>query len=223
MQSRCLCIDCFYEYTPEYQAFLASRNTLVGKRSKSGPPAAAAAAAAAVVAAAGVPYCEGESVRGGSSRGRMLGRLVPGAAVSSRAASPSVAQEQRDLQPQQQDLAILPVHGLGHASPPGEAAASSGADSGAAEIGFMQAAPARQRSLGAGAQAPSAACSKGLKSRMLWGRGLTKALGVVRFKQAGDHLHGLMQHQRAAAAEAGSEVEATAGSGAELIEERMGA
>eukprot|EP00877_Chromochloris_zofingiensis_P009766 jgi/Chrzof1/5042/Cz15g09180.t1 len=38
-ESRCVCINCFYEFTPEYRALLMARNTLPSKRSISGPSA----------------------------------------------------------------------------------------------------------------------------------------------------------------------------------------
>lgn len=232
VQSRCLCIDCFYEYTPEYQAFLASRNTLIGsKRSKSGPPAAAAAAAAAM----GVGVEDGSAGRSGGSglggsgngssssssskAGRVLSRLLPatlvgsssgggGGSSSSNSKPEPEKQEQQEEScvQQQQDSQLLfaaqqptgtpaatdasPAQGmtLYHADttqndPEGAAAAADLLQS----HQQPQTQLAKQRSLRPDAVAPSAhACSKGMHSRMLWGRALTKTLGVVRFKHAGD-------------------------------------
>eukprot|EP00775_Hariotina_reticulata_P002874 gene2874-3165_t len=36
-ESRCVCITCFYDFTPEYRMFLSSRNTLISRRTSSGP------------------------------------------------------------------------------------------------------------------------------------------------------------------------------------------
>jgi len=209
VQSRCLCIDCFYEYTPEYQSFLASRNTLVGKRSRSGPPAAAMAATAAAAAGAGGASgsSEGGGVSGAGGRaGRVLSKLVPNSFGSSSSgsggggsgAAPGSAGGRKQQQAQQlQHLASTAAPCEASQAAAGAQAAITAA-SGEAQMEAdqeteqalqMLVPPVRQRSLGSGSTCtPVAACSSGLKSRMLWGRGLTKALGVVRFKQAGEHM-----------------------------------
>lgn len=201
VQSRCLCIDCFYEYTPEYQSFLASRNTLVGKRSRSGPPAAAMAATAAGGASGS---SEGGGVSGAGVRvGRVLSRLVPSSFGSSSSGSGAPGASAGAKQQQQQHAQQL-QHTAPSAAPceasqaaaGGHAATPAAAGDAQTEAGQetdqalqMLVPPVRQRSLGSGSTCtPVAACSSGLKSRMLWGRGLTKALGVVRFKRAGEHL-----------------------------------
>ena len=231
VQSRCLCIDCFYEYTPEYQAFLASRNTLVGKRSRSGPPAAAAAAAAF-----GGPW-EGEaSMRGrdggstsaGGRAGSVLSRLVPlgrsssskqvtGAGAAGAGSASCLARRDESYQAKQGhqlQAGVAPVSAAAPAHVSGAPLTADGSDSAeqlmehSHEAMMTQQQPqpqlTRRSSLGVGAMAvqPAAACSQGMKSRMLWGRGLTKALGVVRFKHAGD-VHGASQSALPGAAAAG--------------------
>lgn len=221
VQSRCLCIDCFYEYTPEYQAFLASRNTLTGKRSRSGPPAAAAAMAAG-----------SSSSTGGSKSGGMLSRLVPHSFSSSQNQSAVVAsigggsggsgavsvlapRSAGDQVQQQQGQAAADGASADPVHQPMATSAGSAGDMAGQQTTNQQAAGVRQlarrSSLSAGATAPSAAYSKGTKSRMLWGRGLTKALGVVRFKHAGDmHAGAASQPDAAAATAAASSVTSAA-------------
>jgi hypothetical protein len=221
VQSRCLCIDCFYEYTPEYQAFLASRNTLVAKRSRSGPPGAAAAAVAGTAGraagAAGGGSAESSSAGGAKAAG-LLSRLVPHTLYGSQtqlAAGGSSAGDGSMLAPkalgaqQQQQEHQVP----GDAVASGSATAAGEVQEGAAE----QQQPSRQRPLGVAASAPAAACSKGMKSRMLWGRGLTKALGVVRFKHAGVMHVGAGSQQQPAAAVAVATTGQVPLSGAALI------
>jgi hypothetical protein len=209
VQSRCLCIDCFYEYTPEYQAFLASRNTLVGKRSKSSPPGGPPAG-----------FVEGEGRQGrssssSSSRPGVLSRLVPSLTSSLSSSRLQESSSSRSLgRRQQQHSSGRDADADTEADGAAAAAAAEGGQqgrevqqdaTGASELPQpeqQEQQHVRQGQLGAAAAAaqPAVAYSKGLKSRMLWERGLTKALGVVRFKHAGEG-HAANQQARTASAQ----------------------
>jgi hypothetical protein len=176
VQSRCLCLQCFGEYTPEYQAFLASRNTLTSKRSRSGPPlsASAAAAGAAGAAGAGPP---GVRVAAASAAGDSRASSWSGGGGSSSSSGGGGGGSARSWRPRSALLlgrrasagtGAAPLSPL--SSQQGDAAARGAADD-------SDAAAALQRT-------PSAR-----NTQLLWGRGLTKALGVVRFKHAGSHAH----------------------------------
>jgi hypothetical protein len=105
----------------------------------------------------------------------------------------SGSQQQQQQQQEEEEVAADAV-ASGAATVAGEVQQATAAEQPTA--GQQQ--PSRQLPLGVGA--PAAACSKGMKSRMLWGRGLTKALGVVRFKHAGDMHVGAGRQQQPAAA-----------------------
>lgn len=202
VQSRCLCIDCFYEYTPEYQAFLASRNTLTGKRSRSGPPGAAG-----IAGSSNGPGSSSSSMTTGGSRSAsgMLSRLVPqslngsqrqlAAAAAAGASSsagcagiggvpvaPAPAPAGRALSTCQTAAGAAAVPDADASGLAGGPAEPAQRRTPAAEHPEEALSVKRQQPLVAGSTKPSA----GSNSRMLWGRGLTKALGVVRFKHAGD-------------------------------------
>lgn len=173
---------------------------------------------------------DGGSTSAGGRAGSVLSRLVPlgrsssskqvtGAGAAGAGSASCLARRDESYQAEQGhqlQAGVAPVSAAAPAHVSGAPLTADGSDS--AELSMEHSHEAmmtqqqqqpqpqltRRSSLGVGAMAvqPAAACSQGMKSRMLWGRGLTKALGVVRFKHAGD-VHGASQSALPGAAAAG--------------------
>eukprot|EP00879_Flechtneria_rotunda_P009631 GHRR01010078.1.p1 GENE.GHRR01010078.1~~GHRR01010078.1.p1 ORF type:complete len:936 (+),score=396.96 GHRR01010078.1:623-3430(+) len=192
-ESQCVCAGCFYEFTPEYRIFLSSRNTLVSRRSRSGPVwqglVDSGSSTVEVAAVGGMAAASSGSVSAditvtpinmGSSAAMLRvrsqhsaadararqGQLTSaaGTACGAEAARAHSVQVTEDLQqPEQQQHQAKPEQQY---------------------LGHVSHCTYDKLHPAAALDELSSRAQQGVVSRMLWGRGWTKVRAVVRLKHA---------------------------------------
>lgn len=179
-ESRCVCVDCFQDLTPEYRMFLTTRNTLNSRRSSSGPAGGSSSdggcsASSRQTQSSDLGECRPPAAASAASEsGYLSSKKLFNIGGKSRAykSSPNLQQHTAGTSPSR----VMNFHSPGRRSQPG--------------VGTAVTASASSRSGGLHEQVPDSGdvdSRSSVMGKMLWARGLAKAKAVVRFKQAGQH------------------------------------
>ncbi|KAF6258431.1 hypothetical protein COO60DRAFT_1120138 [Scenedesmus sp. NREL 46B-D3] len=208
-ESRCVCCSCFFDFTPEYRMFLASRNTIQpgggSRRSQSGPPQQGTGS--------GSGSAGGASGGGSGSR---HGSPVPAVAAAAAAAGACtvsrdraqtkslLAMQQQQVWPAGSKLRMSRSSNTLTRDPAADEAAAAGPGPGVACSPNSSSNNCVQDSQAA---YPSQANQQHLKSRMLWARAWTKSKAVVRLLQAGQ------EHNSASFSQQPQQLAGSAGAG----------